>query len=170
MQADYQRQTLNAQIPVFWKLFLSIALCELTGFVSSLLSSAGMSPWFESLNKPIWNPPASVFLPVWIVLYLMMGIALGLVWNAHTEIVKEKTALCLFAIQLFLNFWWSIIFFRFHLPGWAFVELIVLIVFVLATLSEFKRINKTAGWLLIPYVCWICFAAILNAAIWYLNP
>jgi tryptophan-rich sensory protein len=98
-----------------------------------------------------------------------MGIAAGLVWNTTTELIKEKTALYLFAVQLFLNFWWSIIFFRFHLPGWAFIEIILLIVSVLATIAEFRRINKMATLLMVPYLCWICFAAILNAAIWQLN-
>jgi tryptophan-rich sensory protein len=99
----------------------------------------------------------------------MMGTALGLVWSASTERIKEKTALWLFALQLFLNFWWSIIFFRFHSPGWAFVEIIILLVSIIATYAEFKRINKLAGWLLVPYILWVCFATFLNAALWQMN-
>jgi tryptophan-rich sensory protein len=169
MPKDFPLTTLNRHIPLFWKVVIAVALCEATGFASGLLSMPGMGAWYASLAKPTWMPPSSVFAPVWITLYLMMGIAAGLVWHTRTERIKEKTALYLFAVQLFLNFWWSLIFFRFHLAGWAFVEIILLIVAVLATISEFRRINKIAAGLMIPYLCWISFAAILNAAIWQLN-
>jgi benzodiazapine receptor len=168
-QIDYRKQTIHKQIPVFWKFVIAIVICEGTGLLSGLLSNADTSGWYEMLRKPVWNPSSFIFAPVWTVLYLMMGIALALVWQAYTEIIKEKTALYLFAIQLFLNFCWSIIFFRFHAPGWAFVEMILLIVSILATISEFARINKTAAWLLVPYIAWVCFAAILNATIWQMN-
>jgi tryptophan-rich sensory protein len=168
-QIGYQKRTIHKQIPVFWKFVIAIVLCEGTGLLSGLFSSAGMSGWYETLSKPVWNPPSFIFAPVWTVLYLMMGIALALVWQAHTEIIKEKTALYLFGVQLFFNFWWSIIFFRFHTPGWAFIEMILLIVCILSTILEFIRINKTAAWLLVPYFAWVCFAAILNATIWLMN-
>lgn len=159
----------NKSIPAFWKFVIAIVLCQVVGLTSGVISNSGMTTWYEALNKPGWTPPAAVFAPVWTILYLLMGIALGLVWIAHTERLKEKTALFLFALQLFLNFWWSIIFFGFHAPGWAFLEICVLIVMIMATLSEFSRIHKTAGRLLIPYLLWVCFAAMLNAAIWQMN-
>jgi translocator protein len=165
----YSEAVLNREIPAFWKFVIAILLCEGTGLLSSFLSNPGMYPWYDTLNKPSWIPPSSIFAPVRITLYFLMGIALGLVWKADTTLIKEKTGLYLFAIQLFLNFWWSIIFFGFHSPGWAFVEIILLITAILATMSEFGRINKTAAWLLVPYISWVCFAAVLNATLWHMN-
>jgi translocator protein len=159
----------NAGIPVFWKFVIAIVLCEATGFISAFLSNAGMNTWYQSLNKPDWNPPSQIFGPVWTILYLLMGISLALIWKADTERVKEKTAFFLFAIQLFLNFWWSVIFFRFQAPGWAFVDIILMIVFILATMLEFGRIHKTAAWLMVPYISWVCFATVLNATLWQMN-
>ena len=159
----------NNGIPVFWKFVMAIVICEATGLLSGFLSRAELNTWYQSLSKPDWNPPSQIFGPVWTMLYLLMGIALGLIWKADTEVVKEKTALYLFAIQLFLNFWWSIIFFRFHAPGWAFVEIVIMLVAILATMMEFGRINKTAAWLMVPYAAWVCFATILNATLWHMN-
>ena len=109
----------------FWKWIIAVALCEATGIVSALLSQTYMNVWFDNLNKPSWNPPDYVFGPVWTFLYLLMGTALWLVWKSDAPEPEKKNAEWMFACQLFLNFWWSILFFRFHSPGLAFAEIIL---------------------------------------------
>jgi benzodiazapine receptor len=122
------------------------------------------------LNKPEWNPPSYIFGPVWTGLYFLMGIAWWLVVQSDVLSHKKKKAQVYFIIQLFLNFWWSILFFRLHSPLWAFVDIILLIVAISLTIFSFARISRIAAWLLVPYISWVCFAAFLNYSIWALNP
>lgn len=124
--------------------------------------------WYEALAKPAWTPPDAVFAPVWTVLYLLMGIAAGLVW-LRRHVAGAYPALGLFVVQLGLNALWSWLFFGWHRVGWALIEVLVLLVAVLATLRAFLPIHRAAGWLLAPYAAWVAFAATLNAAIWQLN-
>lgn len=152
-----------------WKLIISIAICEFTGIMSSLLSSALMNPWFSSLNKPSWNPPSNVFGPVWIVLYLLMGISLWLVWKSNKLTNEKEIAITFFIIQLFLNFWWSLLFFKFHLPALAFVDIVLLLILITITIIHFFPISRIAAYILIPYVLWVGFATVLNYSIWILN-
>ncbi len=151
------------------KLIIAIVICVATGLLSGFLSNSGSGPWFDSLVKPEWNPPSSIFGPVWTMLYLMMGISLYLVWKSNAPEPQKKQAMWLFAFQLFLNFWWSMIFFKFHAIGLAFAEIIMLWVLILFTIIYFSKISKLAAWLLVPYIAWVSFAAILNYTIWTLN-
>lgn len=152
----------------FPKLILSILICEGTGALSAFLSGTANNDWYQNLNKPSWNPPPYIFGPVWIVLYLMMAIALWLMWT-QPNTPRRRKATTLFAVQLFLNFWWSIIFFRFHLPGWAFIEICALWLFINASMFAAAPVCKKSAWLLLPYICWVSFAAILNYAVYSLN-
>lgn len=152
-----------------WKLILSVALCEATGFLSGWIGSANNNEWFDKLNKPSWNPPAWLFAPVWTTLYLLMGISLWLVWKSNKKPVFKKSALRYFGLQLLFNFFWSIIFFRFQSPGWAFADIILLFLLIVITIFQFAPIAKLASWLLVPYICWVSFASCLNFAIWKLN-
>ena len=152
-----------------WKLVIAILLCEFTGILSAFVSQTSNNEWFLSLNKPSWNPPSYLFAPVWTFLYLLMGISLWLVWKSKVPEHKKKQACLVFAVQLFLNFWWSILFFRFHSPGIAFIDIVLMIVMILATIFAFARISRAAAWLLVPYISWVCFAAILNYTIWSMN-
>ncbi len=144
-----------------------IIICEATGIVSAVLAGSFDTPWFLNLAKPSWFPPPAVFGPVWTTLYMLMGIALWLVWKQNNS--QNKTAELIFAAQLFLNFWWSIIFFRFHAPGAAYADIVLMIVLVVLTMIKFSRISKSAAWLLVPYLAWITFASFLNLAIWMMN-
>ena len=99
----------------------------------------------------------------------MMGIALFLVWKEDTSVELKKIAIALFAVQLVLNFFWSFIFFNQHQIGWALVEIVVMWFFILLTIFAFAQVNKTAAWLLVPYISWVSFATILNFTIWQLN-
>jgi translocator protein len=152
------------------KLFISILIPLLVGGISGYFTSSGVEGWYATANKPWFNPPNWIFAPVWTVLYVMMGIALYLVWRTETISSSVKqTAVILFVIQLTLNFFWSLIFFKMQQPGWAFAEIIVMWLAILFTILWFGKISSTAAWLLVPYICWVSFAAVLNYAIWKLN-
>lgn len=153
-----------------WKFILAILLCEGVGITSGFLASANDNLWFDTLNKPTWNPPGYLFGPVWTTLYLLMGIALGIIWNNKSTERNKRQAYSLFAIQLFLNFWWSILFFHFQSPALAFVDILLLLIVIILTLFSFSAFSKLASWLLVPYLAWVSFAAILNFYIWNLNP
>ncbi|HWR33173.1 MAG TPA: TspO/MBR family protein [Chitinophagaceae bacterium] len=151
------------------KLIISIGIPVLAGATAGFFTTTGVGSWYQTINKPSWNPPSWVFAPVWTTLYVMMGVALFLVWKSNTIGGFKKTAITLFAIQLALNFLWSFIFFKQEQPGWALVEIIVMWVAILLTILAFAKVNKTAAWLLVPYISWVSFASILNYTIWKLN-
>lgn len=151
------------------KLIVAITTPLLIGFTSGFFTITGAGSWYANLEKPTWNPPGWLFAPVWTSLYLLMGISLFFVWKANTTTHKKNIALCLFAVQLVLNFFWSFIFFKLEEPGWALTEIFLLWVSILATIFSFTSINKLSAWLLVPYICWVTFAAFLNYTIWDLN-
>ena len=153
-----------------FKLIFSILICQTAGIIGSLFTTSSISSWYSTINKPSFNPPNWIFGPVWITLYIMMGISLYLVWQkSDLSGISVKRALILFGIQLALNSLWSIIFFGLHSPMAAFFEIVVLWVFILLTILEFWKISHLAGWLLVPYLFWVTFASILNFSIWRLN-
>ncbi|WP_125152943.1 TspO/MBR family protein [Clostridium rectalis] len=149
-------------------LLISILIAELIGMLSALFSG-DIRGVFQSLQKPSFAPSANVFLIVWIILYALMGIAVYRIWMIGKEGIDVKMALKFYNTQLLLNFLWSIIFFRFGLIELAFFELMLLICFVILTILEFYRYDKIAAKLMIPYLLWIIFAAVLNCFIWILN-
>lgn len=148
--------------------FVSVLIAILVGGLSGFLSMNNMKD-YDGFTKPIFSPPGWVFPIVWTILYILMGIAAYRVWQQGKQGQDVKKALVLYAIQLFFNFLWSIVFFRFRLYGLAFVELLVLLVFILLTTFEFFKIDKVSGYLMIPYIVWVSFAGVLNFAIWFLN-
>lgn len=124
--------------------------------------------WYASLNKPAWNPPNWVFGPVWTLLYGMMAVAAWLVWQ-QGGFALQRRPLRLFLIQLGLNALWTPLFFGLRSPGLAFVDIILLWLAIVATLISFWRVSRPATWLLVPYLAWVSFAAVLNGTIWWLN-
>lgn len=153
------------------KITLGILVCSGVGYLSSIVTRSSLSTWYPLIAKPSFNPPNYVFPIVWPILYILMGIAAGMVWNHFTT--KEnlvKKALILFGIQLALNALWSILFFGMQNPRIAFFELILLLLFVILTCRQFYKISPLASYLLIPYILWLSFAAVLNYSIWTLNP
>ncbi len=151
------------------KLFISILIPLLVGAVSGFFTSSGVNGWFALANKPWFNPPNWIFAPVWTALYVLMGIALFLVWKADADKAIRQTAIILFVVQLTLNFFWSFIFFKLQQPGWAFAEIILMWIAILLTILWFGKISSAAAWLLVPYLCWVSFASVLNYSIWKLN-
>ena len=153
----------------FAKLIIAIAIPIAIGATAGLFTVTGVGSWYQTINKPSWNPPGWVFAPVWTTLYVMMGVSLYLVWKSGVSNNLKRTAIGLCAFQLVLNFFWSLIFFDQQQPGWALVEIIVMWFFILFTIFAFAKVNKTAAWLLVPYISWVSFATILNYTIWKMN-
>ena len=149
-------------------LIVSILLAEGVGFLSGFLSMTSTST-YENFNKPSFSPPAWVFPVVWTILFFLMAVAAYRIWMKGRSGSDVTKALFLYLIQLFFNFLWSIIFFRFRLYAIAFLELLLLLVFILLTTFEFHKIDKPAAYLMIPYIVWVSFAGVLNYTIWMLN-
>jgi tryptophan-rich sensory protein len=124
--------------------------------------------WYAGLKKPAWTPPNWVFGPVWAALYTMMGVAAWLVWK-RGGFAAQRRPLLLFLLQLALNAAWTPLFFGLHSPRLAFVEIVLLWLAIAATLTAFRRVSRVAAWLLVPYLAWVSFAAVLNFALWRLN-
>jgi translocator protein len=153
-----------------FKIIIMIVTCVVVGVISGLLTQEGVNTWYTTIEKPSFNPPNGVFAPVWTTLYVMMGIAAGLVWHEidrQKEVVKK--GLTFFAIQLALNALWSFLFFGLHNPLLALIEIVVLWLMIYETFIQFNKVNKIAGYLFIPYLLWVTFALALNASIWWLN-
>ena len=144
----------------------------LLGFIvlTFLAPAAGaFSPpgaWYQSIEKPSWNPPSWIFGPVWTLLYLGMAVAAWLVWKRG----GQGHALRLYVVQLALNAAWTPIFFGAHQIVWALLEIVLLWGAVLITLVNFRRVSPAAGWLFVPYLAWVSFATFLNFTLWRLNP
>jgi len=151
------------------KLLIAIVGCQMAGVVGSLFTSPSIPTWYATIRKPNFTPPNWAFAPVWTTMFILMGISAYLIWNQGLENKIVKTALLVFGIQLVLNMLWSFLFFGLHSPLYAFFEIIVLWLAILFTMANFFKISRTAGWLLIPYIIWVSFAAILNFYIARLN-
>jgi len=151
------------------KLIVSILICQGAGLVGSVFTSPAIPTWYATLQKPSFDPPNWVFAPVWILLFLLMGISLYLIWSKRLEDKKVKIAIVIFGSQLVLNILWSFLFFGFKSPLYAFIEIIILWLAILVTIISFYRISKTAAYLLLPYILWVSFASVLNFSIMILN-
>lgn len=142
----------------------------MVGFLSSIPTRSSILNWYPTINKPFFNPPNWIFGPVWTLLYILMGIALGIIWSKHTKNNSEtRTALWFFVFQLGLNALWSLLFFGLKNPLLAFIEIILLWLVIYETIKTFNKVDTVAGKLLYPYLAWVSFATILNGSILYLN-
>ena len=155
--------------PKILKLIMSIIFPLLIGSIPMLLIP-NMQSIYESLKKPFFAPTASVFPIVWIILYILMGIAPYMVYMKKYDDVDVSSALFVYVIQLLLNLFWTFIFFGFRLYGLAFLELVILFLFVILTSVRFyKKAGLKPFLLLIPYILWLVYAGVLNFFIWMLN-
>jgi benzodiazapine receptor len=152
------------------KLIISILIPIIVGFTSAFLTFSSIPEFFATLNKPTWAPPAWAFGPIWTVLYILMGIALFLVWREGLERRDVKIAIGIFALQLILNFFWTIIFFGFKSLFGGLIEIVFLWIAILINIILFYRISRTAGILLVPYIIWVSIASYLNYTVFLLNP
>lgn len=174
------------------RFFASIIICQLAGVVGSVFTMPAIKGWYSTLTKPSFNPPNWIFGPVWGLLFLLMGISLFLAWEKGFQIKitakdkskkiwndfsrklwvgtwREENAAAIFVLQLILNILWSVSFFGLQSPMLAYFEVIMLWFAILYTIVNFYRISKWAAYLLVPYLVWVSFAAVLNYFIWNLN-
>lgn len=151
------------------KLGIAILVCEGAGIVGSLFTLSEIPTWYATLHKPLLSPPNWVFGPVWTALYLLMGIALYLVWRRGLKTKGVKKAFAVFGLQLVLNSLWSVVFFGLHNPFLALYIIGAMWVLIVATIIAFRSVSPTAAYLLVPYLAWVTFASYLNYSIWALN-
>lgn len=153
----------------FVKLAISILICESAGFFGSFFTAPAIATWYAGLEKPSFNPPNWLFAPVWTALFFLMGISLYLIWEKKREDKRAKTAISVFALQLILNVLWSVAFFGLYSPIFGFIVIILLWFAILFTVLKFYPVSKEAAYLLLPYILWVSFAALLNFSIMRLN-
>lgn len=153
----------------FWLLIFSLGLVFLVAYLGSALTTPSIATWYTTLNKPAFNPPNYLFAPVWTILFIMMGVAFFLILKDGRDSKSFRPAWLSFGAQLFLNVYWSFLFFFAHEPALAFFGLVSLWSMIIVNIYYFYQIKKTSAYLLFPYILWVTFAGILNYAIWYLN-
>jgi translocator protein len=178
----------HSRLMSFGMLIISILLAQMAGLLGSLATRPNIEIWYRSIEKPVFTPPDWVFPVVWPALYLLMGIAAWLVYRTPERRSREfwgegasyesmflpkrpsrKTALGVYGIHLVFNGLWSFLFFGLQMPGLAFVEILILLTLIIYTTRLFYRIRPSAGYLMLPYVLWVCFATVLNGTIWWMN-
>jgi benzodiazapine receptor len=151
-----------------FKLLASLALPLVLGAIAGLFTAEAVPEWYETLNRPPFNPPNWLFGPVWTTLYILLGISLFLIWKQSAS--KERNlAIFVFLLQQALNFGWSFIFFYFNMIGFALIEIILLWISIIVMLVLFYKIKPMTAYINIPYLIWVTFATILNASYYILN-
>ncbi len=150
------------------KPIISILFPLVAGGLSGFLTAGEINTWYTTLERPSFSPPNFVFGPVWTILYLVMGISLYRIWTQQAS--EDRTrSLMLFNIQLVLNFFWSLIFFRWHQIGIALLEIVVLWTTIILMIRAFRKVDKWAAYMNMPYLIWVSFATALNAEFFRLN-
>jgi len=152
------------------KLVICIAVCIAAGLVGSLFTRDSISNWYAFLQKPSFTPPNWLFAPVWILLYILMGIAVFMVWRKGLNQFQVRESIVIFIIQLVLNAGWSLAFFGLKSPGLGLIVIVPLWTAILLTIINFFRVSRTAAYLLIPYIIWVSYATALTFTIYLMNP
>ena len=160
---------MRAQKRTYIRIGISVAVCLLIGALSGFATQSSVGTWYPTLAKPTFTPPDWLFAPVWSLLYLLMGVAAGLVWARGFHHIWVKTALYYFGFQLLVNGSWSLVFFGLQNPPVALGVIGVLLALIALTIRSFRVVSKPAAWLLVPYLLWVLFASLLNLRIVQLN-
>jgi translocator protein len=147
----------------------SILIPFVIGYIGAIVTLSQITTWYSTLSKPWWSPPNWLFGPVWTTLYLLMGIALFLVWREGLHRREVRFAILIFGVQLALNLLWSVVFFSFHALFGSFILVMLLWLAILANIIAFLIISKWAGFLLVPYIIWVSIASYLNYSVYLLN-
>jgi len=155
--------------PSLSRLVVCVGAVLLASSIGSFATVRAIPTWYRRLAKPSFNPPEWLFGPAWAVLYLLMAVAAWLVWKQGWNAPGVKVALAFFLVQLIINALWSVLFFGLRSPLAGLMDIVVMWLAILATIVLFFRVSALAGVLLLPYIAWVSFAAILNAAILRLN-
>ena len=150
------------------KLITSLAIPLSLGSISGFITKNQISTWYTTLNQPSFNPPNYIFAPVWIILYILMGISLYMIWTL-TFSESRNFIFILFGIQLFFNIAWSFIFFYFHDIRLALVCIVCLLLSIIFMMIKMHKLKPKASYINIPYILWVSFATILNIGYVLLN-
>ena len=164
MTATAAAPSRSTKLGLFGCVLLSLAAGSVGAFASRTAAV-----FYAQLDRAAWAPPGWLFGPVWTVLYILMGCAAWLVWRDRGW-TGARTALTLYMVQLVFNALWTWLFFTLRSGPLAFAEIIVLWLLIVATMTLFARVNRTAAWLLVPYLCWVSFAGVLTWSVWQRNP
>jgi benzodiazapine receptor len=148
---------------------VSVVAVVAIGFAGTFFTTPSIGTWYAGITKPSFNPPAWVFGPVWTILFVMIGLSLGMVLNSARISKYRSVAIKIFIVQLVLNLAWSYLFFSLHRPDFSAIEILILFGMIGVNIYYASKVHKTAGWLLVPYIVWVGFAAVLNITIWSLN-
>jgi len=148
---------------------ISVSVTLLIGAIGAVATASSVHSWYAGLAKPSFNPPNAVFAPVWTFLYILMGLAAWRVWRVARAHGDAWAALRLYRCQLYLNLAWSLIFFGARRPDVALAEIGILFLAILGATAAFWRRDRVAGLIMMPYLAWVAFAALLNFEIWRLN-
>jgi translocator protein len=168
---ELQLRSEEEKMKIKWAaLALFILLSLSAGAIGSIFTLPAISGWYASLAKPSFSPPNWLFGPVWTTLYVLMGISAYVVWKKGAGEKAANIALIIFAMQLVLNLEWSVVFFGMRSPHFALLAIFALWLMIVATIREFYKIDRRAAYLLVPYILWVSFAAVLNYFVWVLNP
>lgn len=154
---------------MFTRIGIAVVVCLLIGGLSGFATASSVQTWYPNLVKPAFTPPNYLFGPVWTVLYILMGVAAGMVWARGSHHSWVKTALYYFGLQLLLNGSWSLVFFGLKNPTIALVVIFALILTIVFTIRGFRVVSRPAAWLMVPYLLWVLFATALNFSIVQLN-
>jgi tryptophan-rich sensory protein len=152
------------------QLVVSLVVCQAAGLVGAIFTTPAIPTWYAGLAKPAFTPPSWLFAPAWTTLFVLMGLAAFLIWRKGLRERGVKIALAIFIIQLILNVLWSAVFFGLKSPLGGLIVIALLWVAILLTILSFSGLSRAAGLLLLPYILWVSFAAVLNGAILVLNP
>ena len=145
------------------------AILLMGGLVARIAGSTDTNPWYQSLTLPVFQPPGPLFGIAWAILYTLIGVAFAMVWGTK-KVQGKRLAIALFAVGFAINLTWSPVFFRLHMISAALAIIAVMLLVAITTTWSFWRVNRLAGWLMLPYCAWLCFAGALNIAIMMLNP
>jgi len=157
------------KVSIALKFIMCLAVTFSAPLIASLFTRQAISDWYAELNKPFFTPPDWVFGPAWTVLYLLMALSAALVWQKGLANPLVKIALALYLLQLILNGLWMPLFFGLQMPLLALFEIVLLWSVIVLTIVAFARVSKPAVLLLLPYIVWTSFAAVLNFSLWLLN-
>jgi translocator protein len=149
-------------------LIASLAIA-FTAAAIGAFASINAATFYAQLTRPTWAPPAAAFGPVWSILYTLMAIAAWLVWR-HQGSKPVAAALTLFIAQLAANALWSWLFFAWREGAWAFVDVLLLLALIVATIAAFRKVSHAAAWLMLPYLAWVGLASALTWSVWQANP
>ena len=154
---------------LFFSCLFGVLVSNVVGYVSSFATRSSVNTWYKYLNKPLFNPPDWIFMPVWILLYFLMGIAFGIFFSYSYEKKAQRLGSIAFFLQLFFNGMWSFAFFGLKNIFLGLVTILILLASIIFCIREFKKVNIFSSYLMFPYFLWVCFASILNISIFIMN-